>query len=184
MAFLAQLWLPILVSAVLVFVASAASHMLVPYRQREWAQAPGQDTIQAALRGARPGLYVFPVPEDPRQRMKPDALKRWSEGPSGWLSLVPPGPMSMGRNLGLSFLVNLVVSFMAAYVAFHALGTAAHYRAVFRLVGTVGVLAYGVGSVYEGIWYWRPGKSLAMNVVDALVAGLLMAGTFGWLWPR
>ena len=38
---------------------------------------------------------------------------------------------------GLSFLVNLGVSFMAAYLAAHALGTAPHYLAVFRVVGTV-----------------------------------------------
>lgn len=184
MAFLAQLWLPIVVSAVLVFAASAVTHMFVPYRQNEWKQVPGQDAIQAALKGAAPGLYVFPSPADPRERGKPESMKRWAEGPCGFLSLVPPGPMSWGRNLGLSFLVNLVVSAMAGYVAFHALGASPHYLAVFRLVGTVGILAYGVGTLYEGIWYWKPGPSLAMNALDAVIFGLLMAGTFGWLWPR
>jgi hypothetical protein len=184
MTFLAQLWLPIVVSAVLVFVLSAMTHMLVPYRQREWSRPAGQDALQAALKGAAPGLYAFPVPAEPRERMKPEAMARWAAGPSGWLSLVPPGPIRMGRNLGLSLLVNLLVSFMAAYVAFHALGHAAHYRAVFRLVGTVGVLAYAVGPIYEAIWYWKPWRTLAMTAVDALVFGLAMAGVFGWLWPR
>jgi hypothetical protein len=184
MAFLAQLWLPIVVSAALVFVASAVMHMAVPYRKREWAAAPNQDAIQGAFRGAAPGLYVFPAPQDPAERMKPEHVTRWAEGPSGWLALIPPGPMSMGRNLGLSFLVNVVVSIMAAYVAVHALGPMPHYRAVFRVVGTVGILAYGVGPLYEGIWFWKPARSLWMNVADALVYGLLMAGAFGWLWPR
>lgn len=184
MAFLAQLWLPIVVSTLLVFFLSAATHMLIPFRRTEWAHLPGQDALQAALRGVTPGLYAFPLPADPGERGKPEALRRLAEGPSAWLALLPPGPMSMGRNLGLSFLVNLLVSAMVAYVAFHALGPAPHYRAVFRLVGTVGVLAYGVGTIYEGIWFWRPWRSLAMNGLDALVYGLAMAGTFGWLWPR
>jgi hypothetical protein len=184
MAFLAQLWLPIVISAVLVFVVSAITHMFIPARQTEWGHLHKEADLQEALRGAKPGLYGFPMPADPGHRGKPEALKRWAEGPSGWLSVVPPGPINMGRNLGLSFLLNLLVSAFVAYIAIHALGVAPHYRAVFRMVGSIGFLAYAVGTVYEGIWFWKPWKSLAYNVIDALLYGLVMAGTFGWLWPR
>jgi hypothetical protein len=184
MAFLAQLWLPIVVSAVLVFVVGAVTHMLAPYRRTEWGHLPKQGAIQEALRGAAPGLYVFPTPADPAERGKPEALQRWAEGPSGWLSLVHPGPINMGRNLGLSLLMNLFVSAMAGYVAVHALGAAPHYRPVFRLIGTVGFLAYGVGPIFEAIWFWRPWRSLLYLAIDALLYGLVMGGTFGWLWPR
>lgn len=184
MTFLAQLWIPIVVSAVLVFVVSAITHMAIPARQTEWAHLPKEAALQEALRGTKPGLYGFPMPAEPSQRGRREAMQRWAEGPSGWLSLVPPGPINMGRNLGLSLLVNLLVSAMAAYVAFHALGAAPSYRTVFRVVGTIGILAYAVGSVYEGIWYWKPARSLAYNVVDAVLYGLVMGGTFGWLWPR
>ena len=184
MAFLAQLWLPIVVSAVLVFVLSALSHMLVPFRQREWGGLAGQGTIQEAVRGVAPGLYVFPSPADHRERGEAEFMASWAKGPSGWISLVPPGPINMARNLGLSLLVNLLVSAMAGYVAIHALGGAPHYRAVFRLVGTIGVLAYAVGPLYEGIWFWKPWRSFAMGALEALAYGLIMAGTFGWLWPR
>lgn len=184
MAFLSALWLPILVSAVLVFVLSAISHMLVPARQKEWGRVPTQAAVQEALRGLAPGLYVFPTPENPLERGRPEAMRAWAAGPSGWLSLVPQGPIQMGRNLGLSLLVNLVVSAMTAYVAFHALPHAPHYRLVFRVVGTVGVLAYATGPLYEGIWYWKPARSFAMTAIDAVVFGLAMAGVFGWLWPR
>ena len=52
MAFLAQLWLPVVVSAVLVFLVSAVTHMMVPFRKTEWSHLPTQDAIQTALRGA------------------------------------------------------------------------------------------------------------------------------------
>lgn len=184
MAFLAQLWLPIVVSAVLVFVVSAITHMLVPFRKTEWGHLPKEGALQEALRGAKPGLYGFPMPAEGFERGQAAAMQRWAEGPSGWLSLVPAGPVNMGRNLGLSLLVNLFVSAFVAYIAAHALGVAPHYRTVFRLVGGIGFLAYAVGTVYEAIWYWRPWKSLAYNTVDALLYGLVMAGSFGWLWPR
>jgi hypothetical protein len=184
MAFLAQLWLPIVVSAVLVFVVSAITHMLIPARQTEWGHLAKEAELQEALRGAKPGLYAFPMPATTSERNKPAAMQRWAAGPSGWLSLVPAGPINMGRNLGLSLLLNLFVSAVAAYIGAHVLGVAPHYRMVFRLVGTVGFLAYAMGPIYEAIWYWKPFKSLAYTAVDALLYGLVMAGTFGWLWPR
>jgi hypothetical protein len=184
MAFLAQLWLPIVVSAVLVFVVSAATHMLIPARQAEWARLPAQDSIQAAVRGAAPGLYMFPLPETVKERGTADSMARWAEGPSGWLTVVAPGPIKMGRNMALSLLMNLFVSAMAGYVAVHALGAAPPYRAVFRIVGSIGFLAYAVGPIYEAIWYWKPARSLAYSAVDALLYGLVMGGAFGWLWPR
>ena len=90
----------------------------------------------------------------------------------------------MGRNLGLSLLLNLAVSLVAAYLASRTLGAGAHYRAVFRLVGTTGFLAYAVGAPYEAIWYWRPWRSVVLTVGEALAYGLVMGGVFGWLWPH
>jgi hypothetical protein len=189
MAFLAQLWLPILVSAVLVFVLSAVTHMFLPARKTEWGRLAKEGDVQAALRGVTPGLYAFPALSTPGERPTPEDMKRWAVGPSGWLSLVPAGPINMGRNLGLSLLMNLFVSFSVAYVATLTLGSVPlqmfpHERVVFRVVSTIGFLAYAIGPAYEAIWYWKPFKSLAYTVLDALLFGLAMGATFGWLWPR
>ena len=184
MSFVAQLWLPMLISAVLVFALSAASHMVLPWRRNEWGRISESDALQAALRGREPGLYVFPAPADPKQQMSREWMERWAKGPSGWLTLAPPGPIDLKVNLGLSFLVFLGVAFVDAYVAWHALGPGAHYRAVFRIVGTVGVMAFGLGTIFNSIWYHRPWRAYASDVIDALLFGLSMGGVFGWLWPR
>ncbi|HVI74575.1 MAG TPA: hypothetical protein VM683_06285 [Anaeromyxobacteraceae bacterium] len=184
MSFVAQLWLPILLSAVLVFFLSAASHMVLPWRRNEWGRITESDALQAALRGLKPGLYAFPSSPDPKQQMTKEWMERWAKGPSGWLTLAAPGPIQMGRNMGLSFLVFVLVAFFDAYVASHALGPAPHYRAVFRIVGTIGFLSFGVGSIFNSIWYSRPWRAYAADVIDALLFGLVMAGVFGWLWPR
>jgi len=184
MSFLALLWLPILLSAILVFLLSAASHMFLPWRRNEFRHVPQSDAVQAALRGLPPGQYLFPASADSRERMTAEWMQRWAAGPSGWITLAPQGPINMPRNLGLSFLVNLLVSVLTAYVAALALGPSTPYLEVLRLVSTIGFMSYAVGTSFNSIWYSRPWKDYAADLVDALVYGFAMAGVFGWLWPR
>ena len=167
MSFMAQLWLPILVSALLVFVLSAASHMFLPWRRDEWGRITEFDSLQAALRGLPPGLYAFPASPDRKEQMKKEWMERWAKGPSGWLTIAPPSPIRMGRNMGLSLLAFAAVAFLVAYVAFHALGPAPRYLAVFRVVGTIAFLSFGVGTVFHSIWYHRPWRAYAADVLDA-----------------
>lgn len=184
MAFLTHLWLPILVSAVLVFILSAASHMALPWRKNEWGRITDSDALQAALRGLKPGQHSFPAAPDPKQQMTKEWMERWAKGPSGWLTLARPGPFSMGRAMALSFLVYLGVAFADAYVAWHSLGPSAPYLAVFRIVGTVAFMSYALATIFESIWYSRPWRAYASDVIDAALYCLAMAGVFGWLWPR
>jgi len=63
MVALSALWLPILLSAVFVFVASSIMHMLLPYHHSDYKQLPDETNTLAAIRGAgnlKPGLYIFP----------------------------------------------------------------------------------------------------------------------------
>lgn len=188
MEFVGQLWLPIVLSAVIVFVGSAIIWMALPHHKTEWKAAPNQDALQNAFKGAAPGLYCFPCPSDPKQRQSPESMKKWAEGPSGWLTLIPPGPFSMGGNMVRSVIFYLVTAFFAAYVASHVMpmggASAPTYLQVFRVVGTIGFMAFGFGSVPDSIWFGRPWRSTVYVLADSLFLGLLMGGTFGWLWPR
>ncbi|MFT3917431.1 MAG: hypothetical protein QM704_26095 [Anaeromyxobacteraceae bacterium] len=185
MTFLAASWLAILVSTVLVFVTSAVSNMLLPHHKNPWSRAPDERALQAALRDAPAGLYAFPEPTDPAQRRSPEFLARWAAGPSGFITVVPRGPFSFGRNLGLSFLLELVISFFTAYVVFRAFGAAAPgYHAVFRLTFTIGFMTYALAPAFDSIWYGKPWRSWVNVAIDGVLYALVMAGTFGWLWPR
>jgi len=59
---LTALWLPILLSAVIVFVASFIMHMLLPYHRSDYKPLPGEDKVLATPRaaGLKRGLYLFP----------------------------------------------------------------------------------------------------------------------------
>ena len=60
---LAALWLPILLSAVIVFVASSLMHMLLKYHQGDYRQLPDEDKILAVTKKASPAiLFILLAP--------------------------------------------------------------------------------------------------------------------------
>ena len=52
---LMSLWIPIVLSAVIVFVASSAIHMILTYHKGDFGQVPSEDGVREALRGAETG---------------------------------------------------------------------------------------------------------------------------------
>jgi hypothetical protein len=186
MDFVSALWLPILLSALLVFSWSAITWMALPFRNNEWKGLPNHEVVRQAIKtaGFAPGQYMFPWWEDMKHRRSPEAMAKIAEGPSGFVTIRKPGPMNMGALMAQTLVFNIVVSFFCAYVASHALPIGASYAQVFRLVGAVGFLAYGFATIPDSIWFSKPWRSSLLTLVDGAVFGFLMGGAFGWLWPR
>ena len=104
MVSLAALWLPILLSAMIVFVASSIMHMLLPYHKGDYRRLPEEDKVLAALRGAglTRGLYVFPYCTH-KEMKSPAIVKKYKQGPAGMMTVLPSGPPVMAKFLGLWF---------------------------------------------------------------------------------
>ena len=185
MAPLSALWLPILLAAVFVFIASSIIHMVLPYHKSNYRQLPDEDKTRAALRAANlsPGLYHFPYVK-PSEMNSPEGKAKFMEGPVGHMIVLPNGPVVMPKFLGLWFAYCLVVGFFSAYLAAHTLHQGDSYRHVFRVVGSAAFMAYGVGTLANGIWKSYPWKMVLFETFDGLIYALVTAGTFGWLWPR
>jgi len=185
MAFLTALWLPILLSAVIVFVASSIMHMVLPYHRNDYGQLPDEDKTLAALRTAalKPGLYVFPYCTH-KDMKSPALLEKQKQGPVGFMTVIPSGPPVMPKFLIPWFAYCLVIGGAVAYLAAHTVVSGASYMVVFRVVGTAAFLGYGLGNLSNGIWKGQPWSVTIKEVFDGLIYGLLTAGTFGWLWPR
>ncbi len=181
---LGMLWLPIVLSAVIVFVASFLMWMVLPHHKSDWGKVPQEDAVREALRrgGAGPGQYR--VPHAQRSEMKSaEFQKKLAEGPVGLLVLRRPGSSNMGKSMALSFLHDLVISLLVGYLAAHALAPGVDYLAVFRVAGTAAILGYAGSIATQAIWFWRSWSSTCKEIVDGIVYGLLTAGVFGWLWP-
>lgn len=187
MAPVLNLWLPILLSAVICFLASSAIHMALKWHNSEYRQLPAEDDVRAAFQraGAAPGQYVIPWCMDPKERGGEAMKRKYEEGPLALVWLMPNGMPNMGKSLGLWFVYLLVVGFFVAYLAGHVVPPGAHqYLKVFRVVGTAAFLAHGFGQVQGSIWMGKPWSAAVKDLLDALIYALLTAGTFGWLWPR
>ncbi len=186
MVALAQLWLPIVLSAVIVFVVSSIIHMALPWHKGDYAQVPDEDKLMDAVRpfNIPPGDYMVPRPGDMAD-MRSEAFKqKMARGPKLVMTVLPNGSPGMGSNLLQWFVYGIVIAIFAGYITGHALGPGANYLQVFRFVGATAFLAYGMALWQYSIWYERSWMTTFKSNVDALIYACLMAGTFGWLWPK
>ncbi|HSE48707.1 MAG TPA: hypothetical protein VLA96_05815 [Terriglobales bacterium] len=180
---LVSLWLPIVVGAVIAFVASAILHMVLPYHKNDYKKLPDEEAARAAMRGAAPGLYM--TPHCTHEQMKsPEAKEKFKQGPNTIVTVMPAGEVTMGKYLGLWFVFLLIVNFFVAYLASRTLAPGTHYLQVFRVVGTGAFLALGLANMANGIWKSMPWSFVVKEMADGLIYALLIAGSFGWLWPR
>jgi hypothetical protein len=180
------LWLPILLSAVIVFVVSSIIHMLLPWHKNDYPKAPNEDKLRDAIRplAIPPGDYMVPRAVSRKEFGTPEFVEKMKAGPVMMLTVFPNGPWSMGRNLSLWFLYLIVVGILAAYVSGRALSVGAPYLQVFRFIGTTAFLGYAVALWQMSIWYRRAWSMTIKATIDGLIYSLLTAGVFGWLWPR
>ncbi len=180
-----SLWLPIILSAVVVFVVSALIHMLLHYHEGDYRRLPDEGAFVEALLKLNipPGEYYFPRPAN-REETKTEAWKeRVRKGPLGMLSTWP-GMTGMAGYFIQWFVYDLVVGIICAYVAGRARGPEAPYLTVFRFVGVTAFTCYAVGLWQNSIWFRKPWSTTLKFTLDGLIYALLTAGIFGWLWPR
>jgi hypothetical protein len=183
---ISALWMPILLSAVIVFVASSILHMVLPYHKSDYRKLPEEDRVVDALRaaGVTPGP-VYHFPHTTHKDMKSsEVVEKFKRGPIGLLTVMPSGPPAMGKYLGLWFVYCVVVSILVAIVAGTTLSPGTRYPVVFHLTALTALLGYAVGHLQDSIWKGQAWGVTFKHVVDGFIYALLTAGTFGWLWPR
>lgn len=185
MTTIAALWMPILLSAVIVFIASSIIHMGPFWHRSDFPPVPDQDRVMDALRpfGLKPGEYSLPRASDHKTMQSPEFTEKLKRGPVMLMTVIPNGPISMGRSLVQWFVYTLIVGVLAAYVASRTLASGADYLAVFRVAGTTAFIAYAVGLWQQSIWYKRPWSPTLKLTLDGLIYAMLTGGAFGWLWP-
>ncbi len=181
-----MLWLPIILSSVVVFVASSIIHMLLPWHKNEYPTLANEDKILDALRSFNipPGDYLMPMAGSMQVRNTPEFQEKLKKGPVLTMTVWPTPAASMARYLGLWFVYTLVVGIFAAYIAGRALPPGAHYLQVFRFAGCTAFIGYSLALWQMSIWWHRSWWITIKATIDGLVYGLLTAGVFGWLWPK
>jgi hypothetical protein len=180
------LWLPILVSAIIVFLASWILHMFLPYHRSDFQKVPSEDEVQGALRkfNIAPGDYMIPCGGGPDAMKSPEFKERFEKGPVVLMTVFRPGSMSMGPYLVQWFVYCIVVSVFAAYITGRSQSPGSPTMSIVRFAGCTAFIAYSIALWQDSIWYKRKWSTTIKNTFDGLVYGLLTACVFGWLWPR
>jgi len=186
MVYVTDLWLPIVLSAVAVFIVSSIIHMVLPYHRSDYKKLPNEDSLLDAMRkeSLAPGTYFFPYVPSHKEMNSPAVVEKYKKGPVGLLTVIPSGPPAMPKFLLKWFLYCLGVGFFVAYLTGRTVAPGAEYLAVFRVAGTVAFLGYAGAHATDSIWKGQPWSTTLKHMFDGLVYGLFTAGVFGWLWPR
>lgn len=185
MVSLTSLWLPILLSAVLVFIASSVIHMVLRLHRSDYDRTQKEDAILDALQGVPPGEYVLPHMTGPESAKDPAVKAKLERGPRAIVRVMAGTMETSFRNALINwFIYALVVGLFAAYLTSRAHGPGADYMEVFRFAATTAFLGYGLATAQESVWFGRRWSNTLRSMLDALIYGLLTGGVFGWLWPR
>jgi hypothetical protein len=180
-----SLWLPVLVSAVAVWLVSSILHMALKYHRADYKQLSDEESVAQAVRkvGPAPGLYVMPYCTEMPQMKDPAVRRRYDEGPVAILTVMRNGPPAMGKSLGLWLLFCFLVSFVTAYIVRHTLSPDSAGLEVLRLTGTIAFVGYGLGYFQDSIWKGIPWSNSLRGILDAAIYGLVTGLVFRFLWP-
>jgi hypothetical protein len=180
-----SLWLPILLSAIAVFLVSSLIHMVFGYPNNDFKKIPNEDSVMNELRkhNIPPGDYVMPHTSDNKERNTPEFKDKMNKGPVAFITMFPSGEITMGRSLFLWFIYSILVGIFAAYIAGRAVPPGNDYLSVFRFAGCTAFVGYSLALMQNSIWYKKNWGATFKSMFDGLVYALITAGIFGWLWP-
>ncbi len=177
---------PILLSALLVFVASNIMHMVLPHHKSDYRKVPSEDRVMDAMRpfNIPPGDYMLPRAGSMADMRSPEFKEKIRNGPVAIMTVLSNGQFGIGAQLIQWFLYCIVVSVFAAYIASRALPAGAEYLEVSRFASTVAFAGFALALWQNTIWYKRAWTTTLKSNLDSLVYAFIVGGTLGWLWPR
>ncbi len=180
-----MLWIPILLSAACVFVASSVVHMVLPIHAGDYRKLPSEDLVRDALRSAQvpPGQYMYPGCDSMKDYGSEELQRKFAEGPVGVLIVRPNGMPDMGKSLLQWFLLCLAISAVVAHLAGFALPRGEATDRVFYVTSLLALLGYAFGCMQDSIWKGVSWKVTTKFVFDGLLYAGVTGATFAWLWP-
>lgn len=175
------LWQPILVAAVLTFIAGSVIWMAMPWHKKDWSKTSNEEAVGNALRGLAPGQYNIPHCPDPSDFKKPEVVEKFTKGPIAFITVLPSGAPNMAPQMLMMFAYNLFIAVLCAYFVSRTAPVNADYMDIFRISSAIAFISYGVAFVQESVWFGRPWSSTVKTFLDAAIYAGVTGGVFGWL---
>ena len=182
---LISLLLPVVLSAVAVFVLSSVIHMAMPWHKNDYEKVPDEDGLMAAMRpfGLAVGDYMMPRPSSGADMKSPEFMAKVAKGPVAIMT-IRPGTWNMGQTMATWFVFTLLVSIVAACMTGAVMAPGADDHDVFHYAGAVTFLCFAMGGVPQSIWYGRKWSTTFKHGLDSLIYGAATGLIFSMFWPK
>ena len=143
--------------------------------RKDFGKMPNEDAVMEALRraGVGRGDYMFPCPSTPGDMRSPEMCEKYKGGPSGIMTIMPPGLPKMGKSLVLWFLYCAAVGVFVAYLTGRTLMIV---FGIFVGVLAIQMLATGEPKPTANDSRARSWLLIAAGLSTGLLAGLLGSG--------
>ena len=184
MEFLIDLWLPILVGSIALYICSCISWMALPHHFGDRKKLACETEVMDWVReqSIPPGNYMFPYGETHSEQGTKEFRERYEKGPTGTLNVYAPANMVV--NCLKTFLYFVVTVLTIGYITHVACPPAAEttdFMRVFRIAGTIGILTYASSGVLNRIWFVsRQWTEIVDGIAYGLVLGLIMAMLYSY----
>jgi len=174
-----SLWLPILASAVAVFIVSSIIHMALPWHKGDYRKIPNEDQVMDALRALNipSGDYMVPRGDSMKEMQTPEFKAKRQRGPV-FIATFMSGEMAIGKYMVQWFIYLLVICYFSAYVGAHAGAVPSR-----RIMGITAFLGYGGALCHASIWFRRSWGTTIRSLIDSVIYGAVTAATLACLWP-
>jgi hypothetical protein len=166
---------------VVLFIWGAVAHMALGIGESSMKAMQNEEVVLAAMKEnmKESGLYLFPggVPSnDMTEAQQAELMRKWEQGPSGFLVFHPNGMPAMSAKTLLAELAsNILATLVAAFLLSQALGSLTSFGSRVLFVTLIGLVPFLSISVSFWNWYGFPG-GFTMGEFIEQVAGFGLAG--------
>ena len=183
MEFIADLWLPILLSTFALWILSFVAWVIAPHHYGDRSKVADEEGLMKYLSdaGVGPGNYFFPYAGSAKQQGDKQYVERYTSGPRGTLNVydMPNMAVNMGKTILYFFVTTATIAYIT-HVACPPADAASTFIKVFRIAGTIGVLAYGTSGALNRVWFV---ERMWTHIVDGVIYGVVAGLIFASMWP-
>ncbi len=171
-----------IVGGILVFFMGFVEHELLGWGSRTFSPIPKEDEFREQLKAHNlpPAMYAIPgMPKDKSSAEMDSFIKKYTEGPSGFLIVAPPGDMNMGKLMGLEFLTGTIAALIAAWIV-SLISADKPFLWRWKVVVLMGIFGWVSIVASYGIWWQFPWAfirdDLLCTILEWCVGGAAIAG--------
>lgn len=180
---LLSLWLPIVLSAVGVFIVSSLIWTVLQWHNSDWKKLSDEDGLLAILKDVPSGQYAMPYAASMKDKQDPEWQRKAKAGPMAMVTVFQGDATAMGKQLIQWFIYCLVISIVLAAVSVATLSPGDGFMMVFHSVAIYGLMTYSGAHAMGAIWFGHSWSRTIKDIVDGLIYALVTAAIFAWLWP-